>query len=310
VNTPFLADDFTLLAAQAALVALPAAGVPPWLARFRGRGWALIPPLSIAVVVAAIAAVPDVAVALSWLALIAIPPGAALALGWASRGARPWLALLAVPLLVLGWTQQTNYAGDAALAVLSALSCLTLGRLLAGVVPLLWLEAGIVAMAVVDSILVFGHQLQGPNEILNTAVPAVGLPQLQYLALPHASLGFGDVFVAGLFGGVLAARGVRQLPVAALTLGLALLWDLMFYVVDTIPATVPVAAALLVVRGLNRRAAGHRSTTCGSSSPARAARSAPRRSPPSTTPATTSRPANSPPPSSSVAAPSPTSRPT
>jgi hypothetical protein len=248
VDTPFLANNFALLGTQAALVALPRSGVPAWADRFKGRGWAIVPPLSIAVVVGAIALIPGVATALSWLALLAIPPGAALALGWAMRGARPWLALLAVPLLVLGWADQYTLAGDAALAALSALSCITLGRLLAGVVPLLWLEAGIVAMAVVDSILVFGNQLQGPNEVLNTAVPAVGLPQLQYLALPHASLGYGDVFVAGLFGGVLAARGMRQLPAAALVLGLALLWDLMFYVVDTIPATVPVAAALLIVR--------------------------------------------------------------
>src|SRR5919206_4849862 len=104
VDTPFLANNFALLGTQAALVALPASGVPAWADRFRSRGWALVPPLSIAVVVAAIALVPDVATALSWLALIAVPPLAALALGWASRGARPYLALLAVPPLVLRWT--------------------------------------------------------------------------------------------------------------------------------------------------------------------------------------------------------------
>jgi hypothetical protein len=248
VDARFFANEVVLMVAQAALVGLPGVGVPAWAHRFRGRGWALVPPLSIAVVVAAIALVPDVAVALSWLALVAIPPLAAAALGWAMRGARPWLALLAVPLLVLGWTEQQTLAGDLSLAALTALSCITLGRLLAGVVPLLWLEAGIVAMATVDAVLVFGNQLQGPNEVLNTAVPAVGLPQLQYLSMPHASLGYGDVFVAGLLGGVLGARGMRQWPAALLVLALALAWNLMFYVVDTIPATVPVAVALLILR--------------------------------------------------------------
>jgi hypothetical protein len=254
VDLPFLSNDVALIGAQAALVALPAAGIPAWAERFRGRGWALVLPLSIAVVVAAISALPGTAVALSWLALVAIPPLAAAALGWAMHGARPWLAVLVIPLLVLGWTQQLTAPGDIALALLSALSCVTLGRLLAGVVPLLWLEAGIVAMAVVDSILVFGNQLQAPNAVLNAAVPAPGLPQLQYLALPHASLGYGDVFAAGVLGGVLAARGMRQWPVALLVVGLSLLWDLMFYVVDTIPATVPIAVALLIVR--RRRRAG------------------------------------------------------
>jgi hypothetical protein len=248
VDTPFLVNNFALIGAQAALVALPRKGIPAWAERFAGRGWALVLPLSIAVVVAAIAAFPGTAVGLSWLALLAIPPLGAAALGWAMHGARPWLALVAVPLLVVGWSMQDSAAGDVALALLSALSCITLGRLLAGLVPLLWLEAGIVAMAIVDAILVFGNQLQAPNEVLNTAVPAAGLPQLQYLSLPHASLGYGDVFVAGVLGGVLAARGVRQWPAALLLVVLSLLWDLLFYVVDTIPATVPVAVALLIVR--------------------------------------------------------------
>jgi hypothetical protein len=253
VNTPFLISDAALLCTQAALVALPGSGVPPWLARFRGPAWALVLPLSIAVVVAAIALVPEVARALSWLALLALPPLAAAALGWAMRGARPHLAWLAVPLLAIGWSEQYTLVGDIALCALTALSCVTLGRLLAGLVPVVWLEAGIVAMAIVDAILVFGNQLQGPNQVLNTAVPAAGLPQLQYLSMPHASLGYGDVFVAGVFGGVLARRGLPQWRAALLVLGLAVLWDLLFFVFDTLPATVPVAVAVVIVRLTRKR---------------------------------------------------------
>jgi hypothetical protein len=256
VTREFLISDAALLGTQAALVALPGSGVPPWVARFRGPGWALILPLSIAVVVGAIALFPEVARGLSWLALIAIPPLAAAALGWAMHGARPPLALLAIPLLVIGWAEQHALVGDVCLAALTALSCVTLGRLLAGLVPLVWLELGIVAMAIVDAILVFGNQLQGPNEVLNTAVPAVGLPQLQYLSMPHASLGYGDVFVAGVFGGVLAARGQRQWAAALLVLALAVAWDTLFLWFDTLPATVPIALAVILVR-----------LTAGSSSP-------------------------------------------
>jgi hypothetical protein len=246
VNTPFLAADAALLCTQSALVALPGRGVPVPLERFAGRGWALVPPLSIAVVVAAIAAVPDVADFLTWLAFVAIPPLAAAALGWAARGARPWLAWWALPLFAVAWWLTGTFLCDAVAALLSALSCVTLGRLLAGVVPALWLKAGIVAMATVDAILVFGNQLQAPNAVLNAAVPAPGLPQLQYLELHAASLGYGDVFVAGVLGGVLAVECRAQLPVALLVLVLAAAWDLLFFVFDTLPATVPVAAALLV----------------------------------------------------------------
>ena len=85
----FSASNLVLVVAQAACVALPAAGLPAWTERFRGRGWALILPLSIAVVVAAIALVPFTADVLTWVALLLVPPGGALALGWAARGARP-----------------------------------------------------------------------------------------------------------------------------------------------------------------------------------------------------------------------------
>src|SRR5439155_777457 len=83
---------------------------------------------------------------------------AALALGWAMHGARPGLGLLAAPLFALAWADVGGLAGDTAAAALTALSTVTVGRLLAGGVPLAWLKAGIVAMAIVDSILVFGNE--------------------------------------------------------------------------------------------------------------------------------------------------------
>ena len=121
--------------------------------------------------------------------------------------------------------------------------------------PGAWLKAGIVAMAIVDAILVFGNQLQAPNAVLNAAVPARGLPQLQYLDLHYASLGYGDVFVAGVLGGVLAAERVRQLPGgAARARALDPVGPAVPARLDhTLPATVPVAAALVIVELLRRR---------------------------------------------------------
>jgi tetrahydromethanopterin S-methyltransferase subunit D len=103
-----------------------------------------------------------------------------------------------------------------------------------------------VAMAIVDAILIFTENLQEPNAVLNAAVPAPGLPQLQYISFGSASLGYGDLFVAGVLGGVLAAEGGRAWRWALVTWVLAEAWTLMFYVTDTIPATVPVAVALIL----------------------------------------------------------------
>ncbi len=250
----FAAHDAVLLATQAALVGLVGAGLPAWLRRFATARWALVLPLSIAVVVGAIALLPDVADVLTWVALLLVPPGAALALGWAMRGARPVLAVLAVPLLVLAWGSQTSAAGELAGTWLTALSCVTLGRLLAGAAPGPWLKAGIVAMAIVDAILVFSNNLEQPNAVLNAAVPAPGLPQLQYVSFGSANLGYGDLFVAGVLGGVLAVEGARAWRWALVTWILAEAFTLLFYVTDTLPATVPVAVALLLREALRLRA--------------------------------------------------------
>ena len=110
----FSGDNFVLTIAQAACIVLPAAGVPLRLQRFRTGAWALILPLNIAVVVFAIVLIPTTADVLTWVALLLIPPGAALAFGWAMRGARPWLAVLAAPLLALAWAAPDTRIGQIA----------------------------------------------------------------------------------------------------------------------------------------------------------------------------------------------------
>src|SRR3954465_1900942 len=172
-------DSLVLALAQATYVALPAAGLPLWASRFRSSGWALVAPVSIALVIGGIALVPSAADVLTWTALILVPVGAALAFGWAAHGARAPLALVALPLLIAAWTLQDERIGQAAAVVLIAGSAVTVGRLLAGAAPLPWLKIGIVIMAIVDSVLVFSGNLEGPNSVLVAASPGPGLPHFQ-----------------------------------------------------------------------------------------------------------------------------------
>ena len=65
------------------------------------------------------------------------------------------------------------------LTVLTALSCVTVGWLLASVTPSAALKAGVVVMAAIDAYLVFSHELQAPNATLIAAHPPGGLPRLQ-----------------------------------------------------------------------------------------------------------------------------------
>jgi hypothetical protein len=259
VALAFVPSDAGLLALQAGVVAAPiAAPRVAKLYRLRGRGWALVPIASIVLVVFAIRYVSDTATGLTYLALIAVPPLAAAALGWAARGAVPIAATGAIPLFVIAWVARTSLAGEAAAALLSALSCVTLGVLLAAVTPAGWLKVGIVLMACADTWLVVSDILQAPNATLIAAHPAAGLPRLQSEIFGTVSMGYGDLFVAALLGAALAGNPRRQRGAALLVFAIAALFDLLFFVVDELPATVPVALSVIVVELWSRRRVARR----------------------------------------------------
>jgi len=239
-------------------VALPRSPLPALpLEAPRSRWWALVPALSIVVVIVAVNFYEGSATFLTYLALIAVPPLAALALGLLVRGARPVLALATIPLFALAWALPGALAGEAAATALSALACIALGWMLTSVVPARWLRLGVYAMAAIDAWLVAADLLQGPNSVLSVASPAADLPRLQAVHFGAARMGFGDLFVAALVGclvassagtGSFTASARPQLVAAVLVATLALTFDLLFFAVDSLPATVPVAVALAAVR--------------------------------------------------------------
>jgi hypothetical protein len=231
---------------QAALVALPRPRRFEWLDAFRSPWWALVPALSIGVVIGVVALEGESATALAWLALVAVPPLAALALAALVRGTRPSWALAVAPLFALAWAAQGSLSGEAAATALTALACVALGWMLVSVVPAPWLKLGIYAMAAVDAWLVASDLLQGPNAVLSAAAPGA-LPRLQVVQLGSAQIGFGDFFVAATLGCLLARNRPRQLRGAALVAILALAFDLLFFAVDELPATVPIALALALL---------------------------------------------------------------
>jgi hypothetical protein len=260
----FAVSIATLSLVQAALVALPAQrSLPGWLARWGGRWWALVPALSIVVVIGVIELSSDSATVFTYLALVAVPPLAALALASLLHGSRPVWALAAPPLFALAWAAPEALAGEASATALSGLACIALGWLLAGGVPARWLCIGIYAMAAIDAALIAADLLQGPSDVLSGAVPAADLPALQVANFGAARMGFGDLFVAALTGCLLSADGPevrlfggksarRQTVAAGLVVGFALGFDLLFFVVETLPGTVPVAVALWLVHRRTR----------------------------------------------------------
>jgi hypothetical protein len=264
----FVASDACVLAVQAGLVAAPRRALGRgafgrWLQRRESRWWALVPIGSIVLVIIAIDVASGTANGLTWLAFVAVPILAAAAFGWASHGARWWLSWLAAPLLAIAWIWPHRIEGQLAAMALTAFSCVTLGVLLASVCPPAWLKVGIVLMAAADAYLVLSDLLQQPNNQLVVAVGHIGglrLPQLQGVTFQDVLLGYGDLFIAAVLGGVLAREGRRQWPVAILTGLIAGAFDLLFFVLSELPATVPVALALIAVEAWawSRRRAGGR----------------------------------------------------
>jgi hypothetical protein len=249
---PFWLSIGVLSLVQAALVAAPRPPIPILLERLQSRWWALVLPFSIVVVISAIALDSASARFLTYLALVAVPPLAAAALAWLVRGTRWELALLVLPLFAVAWAAKGSLSGQTAALALSALACVTLGWLIACAVPARWLKLGIYAMAIVDTYLVATDLLQGPNAVLNTAAPVADLPRLQLAGFGSALMGFGDLFVAATLGALLAYDHRLQLRGAVLAAAISITFDLLFFAVDELPATVPIALALAVLELLPR----------------------------------------------------------
>jgi hypothetical protein len=252
-SSSFAISYAALCVAQGATVALPAPQRFQRLSRLASRWWAALPLIAIVATVFGIGAESETADALTYLALVTTPPLAAAAAGYAIRGARPPLALLVIPATAAAWALKGSLTGEIATLALVAAACVTLAALLRAVASLAWLKAGLLVMALADAILVANDTLQAPNAVLNAAAPAGGLPQLQRVVLGSAVMGYGDVFAAALLGAILATRPRRQNAAALLTTALAIAFGTLFFAIDELPATVPVAGALLVSEALDRR---------------------------------------------------------
>ncbi|UGS37452.1 hypothetical protein [Capillimicrobium parvum] len=247
-----------LAAVQGLTVALPRVDV----SRPRARGLWLAPPVLFAAAVFILAANPRSAQVLTGLAALAVPALAALAAACMARGSRPALAAAVPVMLIVILGAPDTLAGQIGTTLLCALSAVAIGALLVRLGGPLWVAAGIVVLCVADVVLVADGRVGAAAAALSQA-DIGGLPELSHVSLGTFTLGYGDLFVAGVAGAIAARRPGGQRRVATLTAGLMLLEAGLLAGEGPYPATVPVVVALVadelawgVRRWRERRASG------------------------------------------------------
>jgi hypothetical protein len=234
-----------LCAAQAGTVAAPARQ-----AQARGRGWlwVAVPAALLGAGVAIINLVPHGPHALALLATFGTPVLAAT--GGFFRGSPRWWVWppAAVALWLIAWLA-SGLVRDAAGVVLIALACLAAASAIAMVAPAWSIRAGLVGLAALDIVLVWGTPSvrNATTTLENVPLPhaaGMSLPTLQQATFGSALMGWLDLLAPALLGVVVAGR--RKLTAAAIVGIAAYFWGYLLFTHTTkeVAATVPVLAGL------------------------------------------------------------------
>jgi hypothetical protein len=198
-----------------------------------------------------------------WLARIATfgTPVLAAAGGRVKGSPRWWLwPPAAAGLWLVAWLAG-GLVQDAAGLTLIGGACLAAASAIATVAPASSIRAGLVALAVLDVILVWGTPSvqQATTTLENLPVPhaaGMSLPILQQATFGSALMGWLDLLAPALLGVVVAER--RKLAAAVATGVAAGLWGLLLLTTSEVAATVPVLAGLALASAhARRRRLGH-----------------------------------------------------
>jgi hypothetical protein len=179
------------------------------------------------------------------------------ATGGVARGSRRWWLWppAAVSLWLAAWLAH-GLVRDGAGVALIAMACLAAASAAAAVAPAWSIRAGLVALAVLDVILVWGTGgvSQATNALENVALPhaaGTALPSLQQAGFGSALMGWLDLLAPALLGVVVTGRS--KLGAAAVTGIAAGVWGLLLFTTSEVAATVPVLAGLAFAAAHARR---------------------------------------------------------
>jgi hypothetical protein len=193
--------------------------------------------------------------ALALLATFGTPVLAAA--GGVLAGRRRWWLWppLAAGLWLAAWLAH-GLVQDATGLALVALACLAAASAVGRLAPASSIRVGLVALAALDVVLVWGTTSVNRATTSLETVPlphaaGTSLPVLQQATFGSALMGWLDLLAPALLGVVVAGRSKY---VAALATGIAAgVWGLLFFVTPEVAATVPVLAGLAFATADARR---------------------------------------------------------
>lgn len=232
------------------MVALPSR---PATGRSPSAVWLLVPAALLASGVGILDFVSGGPRALALLATFGTPVLAAA--GGVLGGWRRWWLWppLAAGLWIAAWLAAGLVRDGAGLALV-ALACVAAASAVGRLAPAASIRAGLVALAVLDCVLVWGTTSvqRSTNALEGVTLPhaaGAALPSLQQATFGGALMGWLDVLAPALLGVVVAGRTKYG---AAIATGLAGgVWGLLFFVTPQVAATVPVLAGLAFAAALN-----------------------------------------------------------
>jgi hypothetical protein len=235
---------------EGALVLLPRARPFPGLARLRAPAWAALLPVSIVVGTFGLLIAPGLASPTVLAAAITTPLLAVIAVLLVVRGRLLVLLLAAVAGGLAVWA--TGQGGHVGTGVVTALACLTVGAALQRLIPGRWLLLGVVAMSVVDITLLLAGPGYHETAVLAAAQTNFHGPRFTGARIGGTTIGYPDLFLAGLLGASLAGERA-QAWAAGLLIVFAVAYDSMLAPGLLLPATVPIALTFAVIGFVRRR---------------------------------------------------------
>jgi hypothetical protein len=245
MSAPDLIPVLALAVLEGSLVALPRADALARLSRLCSPAWAAVLPGSVLVGTFAPLWRPSLASELVRLAALATPLLAVLAAVGVAHGRRALLLTVALVLLTVS-AIGSGTAGQLSSSIVTALGSLSVGIALTRLIPRRWLLVGVALMCLVDVLLLATGVGQPSAALMAHATARLHAHAFASATVGTARVDYPDLVLAAVLGGSVAGHPLQRRAALTLT-SLAAASGVLLFVIDPLPATVPITLTFVLL---------------------------------------------------------------